>query len=129
MPGIQLRARHTAMSLHFPNPNRFYDATRRAVRFWGHDSAMEAVFFVTEDALKRIAPGMRLDETGCSAPSMPIAMRSMPPRPKSMRVGGKDHTICSVPISEFAGAFSGRPENCVWPHVVLKRSWALKRRW
>jgi hypothetical protein len=64
MPGIQLRARHTAMSLHFPNPNRFYDATRRAVRFWGHDSAMEAVFFVTEDALKRIAPGMRLDETG-----------------------------------------------------------------
>ena len=64
MLGIELRDRHTAMSLRFPNQNRFYDATRRAVRYWGHDSAMEVVFFVTEDALKRIAPGMRLDETG-----------------------------------------------------------------
>jgi hypothetical protein len=52
------------MTLSFPNQSRFYDATRRAVRFWGHDSAMEAVFFVTEDALKRIAPDMRLDESG-----------------------------------------------------------------
>ncbi|HEX4556629.1 MAG TPA: DUF1488 domain-containing protein, partial [Xanthobacteraceae bacterium] len=41
-----------------------YDATRRAVRFWGHDSAMEASFFVAEDALKRIQPDMRLDEAG-----------------------------------------------------------------
>jgi hypothetical protein len=39
------------MSLSFPNQSRSYDATRRAVRFWGHDSAMEASFFVTEDAL------------------------------------------------------------------------------
>ncbi len=52
------------MALSFPNQSRFYDATRRAVRFWGHDSAMEAVFFVTEDALKRIQPGIRLDEAG-----------------------------------------------------------------
>jgi hypothetical protein len=52
------------MALSFPNQNRFYDATRRAVRFWGHDSAMEAVFFVTEDALKRLQPGMRFDEAG-----------------------------------------------------------------
>jgi len=52
------------MALNFPNQSRFYDATRRAVRFWGHDSAMEATFFMTEDALKRVQPGMRLDETG-----------------------------------------------------------------
>ena len=52
------------MALSFPNQSRFYDATRRAVRFWGHDSAMEAVFFVTEDALKRVQPGMRFDEAG-----------------------------------------------------------------
>jgi Protein of unknown function (DUF1488) len=52
------------MTLSFPNQSRFYDATRHAVRFWGHDSAMEAVFFVTEDALKRVQPGMRLDEAG-----------------------------------------------------------------
>ena len=52
------------MSLSFPNQSRFYDATRRAVRFWGYDSAMEAVFFVTEDALKRVQPGMRFDEAG-----------------------------------------------------------------
>jgi hypothetical protein len=52
------------MPLSFPNQSRSYDATRRAVRFWGHDSAMEASFFVTEDALKQLQPNMRLDETG-----------------------------------------------------------------
>jgi hypothetical protein len=34
------------------------------VRFWGHDSAIEASFFVAEDALKRIQPDARLDESG-----------------------------------------------------------------
>ena len=52
------------MALNFPNQMRSYDASRRAVRFWGHDSAMEASFFVTEDALKRIRPDMRFDEAG-----------------------------------------------------------------
>jgi len=52
------------MTLSFPNKSRFYDATRRAVRFWGHDSALEAVFFITEDALRRVQPGMRLNEAG-----------------------------------------------------------------
>jgi hypothetical protein len=52
------------MTLSFPNQSRSYDARRRAVRFWGHDSAMEASFFVTEDALKRVQPSMQLDEAG-----------------------------------------------------------------
>ena len=52
------------MSLNFPNQSRSYDATLRAVRFWGHDGAMEASFFVNEDALKRIQPGARSDEAG-----------------------------------------------------------------
>jgi Protein of unknown function (DUF1488) len=52
------------MSLNFPNPSRSYDATLRAVRFWGHDGAMEASFFVNEDALKQIQPGIRPDEAG-----------------------------------------------------------------
>jgi hypothetical protein len=52
------------MALSFPNQSRYYDATRRAVRFWGYDSAMEAAFFVTEEALKRVHPGMRFDEAG-----------------------------------------------------------------
>jgi hypothetical protein len=52
------------MPLSFPNQSRSYDATRRAVRFWGHDSAMEASFFVTEDALKRLQPNMRFGEAG-----------------------------------------------------------------
>jgi Protein of unknown function (DUF1488) len=52
------------MSLSFPNQSRSYDATLRAVRFWGHDGAMEASFFVNEDALKRIQPGVRSDESG-----------------------------------------------------------------
>ncbi len=56
------------MPLNFPNQSRSFDATRRAVRFWGHDSAMEASFYVTEDALKRVQPNMRLDETGLLGP-------------------------------------------------------------
>jgi hypothetical protein len=52
------------MTLSFPNQSRSYDATRRAVRFWGYDSAMEASFFVTGDALKRIQPDARFDADG-----------------------------------------------------------------
>lgn len=52
------------MSLKFPNDSRFYDATRRAVRFWGYDSAMESSFFVTEEALKHVQPDLRFDEAG-----------------------------------------------------------------
>ena len=43
-----------AMALRFPNGSRSYDTTRRAVRFWGHDSALEWSFFVSEGALKRL---------------------------------------------------------------------------
>ena len=52
------------MALSFPNRSRSYDATRRAVRFWGHDGPMEAAFFVNEDALRRIQPGIVGDEAG-----------------------------------------------------------------
>ena len=52
------------MGLSFPNASRSYDVTRRAVRFWGYDSAMEASFFVSEDALRRVQPDVRLDEAG-----------------------------------------------------------------
>ena len=52
------------MALGFPNSSRSYDATRRAVRFWGHDSAMEWSFFVTAEALQRVHPAMVQDEAG-----------------------------------------------------------------
>jgi hypothetical protein len=48
----------------FPNHSRSYDSTRRAVRFWGHDSAIEASFYINEDALTRIQPDARPDEPG-----------------------------------------------------------------
>src|SRR6516165_12820404 len=54
----------TTMALSFPNKSRAFDATRRAVRFWGYDSAMEVAFFVTEDALKRVQPDMQSNEAG-----------------------------------------------------------------
>jgi hypothetical protein len=47
------------MALNFPNRSRSYDATRRAVRFWGHDLSMESSFFVTEDALRQIQPSIQ----------------------------------------------------------------------
>ena len=52
------------MTLNFPNESRSFDGTRRAVRFWGHDSSMEATFFVTEAALQSVQPNMRRDEAG-----------------------------------------------------------------
>ncbi len=50
--------------INFPNQSRVFDPTRRAVRFWGHDRAMEWSFFVSEDALKHIQPNMPRDEAG-----------------------------------------------------------------
>jgi hypothetical protein len=49
------------MTIIFPNESRSYDATRRAVRFWGYDRSMEATFFVTADALSRLEPGSQFD--------------------------------------------------------------------
>ena len=43
------------MALSFPNRCRFYEPTRRAVRF-------EHSFFVTEEALKRLQPNVRPNE-------------------------------------------------------------------
>ncbi len=50
--------------LNFPNRSRTFDSTRRAVRFWGHDSAMEWSFYVTEEALKRLDPNLQRGEAG-----------------------------------------------------------------
>ncbi|HKH20567.1 MAG TPA: DUF1488 domain-containing protein [Gammaproteobacteria bacterium] len=50
------------MTLRFPNESRSFDATRRAVRFWGHDSAMETSFFIGEEALRRVQPDVMRDE-------------------------------------------------------------------
>jgi hypothetical protein len=61
MLDFQYRLKGAAM-LNFPNPSRFFDSGRRAVRFWGHDSAMEWSFFVTEDALQRLQPNVTRDE-------------------------------------------------------------------
>jgi hypothetical protein len=48
----------------FPNLSRSYDATRRAVRFWGYDRSMENSFFVSWDALQRLQPNLQPDEAG-----------------------------------------------------------------
>ena len=50
--------------INFPNHSRSYDVTRHAVRFWGYDSAIEASFFIHEDALAQIQPGVRPNESG-----------------------------------------------------------------
>lgn len=49
--------------INFPNESRSYDATRRCVRFWGHDGALEVSFFVEETALFQIAPGTSHNQT------------------------------------------------------------------
>lgn len=51
------------MALSFPNSSRYYDTTRNAVRFWGHDGALEASFFVLADALRNLQPDGPSNET------------------------------------------------------------------
>jgi hypothetical protein len=53
-----------AHMIEFPNHSRSYDRTRRAVRFWGSDSAIEASFFIDESALRRIQPDACPTESG-----------------------------------------------------------------
>ncbi len=52
------------MALGFPNESRHYDESTHMVRFWGHDGAMEASFFIGEEALTKLQPGMPTDEAG-----------------------------------------------------------------
>jgi hypothetical protein len=58
---MHLKGREGIM-LDFPNQSRSFDTTRRAVRFWGHDGAMEWSFYVTEDALRRLRPATAREE-------------------------------------------------------------------
>ncbi len=44
------------MTLHFPNLSRSCDATKRSIRFWGHDGAFEVPFSIEESALDHLAP-------------------------------------------------------------------------
>jgi hypothetical protein len=60
-PWVSQHRKPTNMAINFPNRSRSYDATRRAVRFWGYDRCMETSFFVTVDALKQIQPNLQLD--------------------------------------------------------------------
>jgi hypothetical protein len=46
--------------LNFPNPSRIFDPTRHAVRFWGHDSAMEWSLFVLQPNVERSEASLRL---------------------------------------------------------------------
>jgi hypothetical protein len=49
------------MTINFPNRSRSYDATRRAVRFWGYDQSMENSFFIMADTLKQMQPNLQFD--------------------------------------------------------------------
>ena len=44
------------MTIRFPNASRYYDSTRDAVRFWGHNQSMETSFFISTAALQQLVP-------------------------------------------------------------------------
>jgi hypothetical protein len=44
------------MTLNFLNPSRSYDPGKQSVRFWGHDSALEIVIEVRDEALQLLCP-------------------------------------------------------------------------
>ena len=66
-----------------------YDATRGAVRFWGSDSAMEAAFLITSDALRRIEPAAAGDEQGMLAAFDRHRARICQAAAKGLSRGGK----------------------------------------
>jgi hypothetical protein len=72
------------MSIKFPNRSRSYDATRRAVRFWGYDRSMESSFFVTVDALRQIQPDTKTNAVDLVRRSISTASVSTPSPRKSM---------------------------------------------
>ena len=88
------------MALMFPNQSRSYDATRRAVRFWGHDSAMEWSFFVTEDALKQVDPAVAGDEAGMLGAFDLTGIASALPRAGPIRAGAKAPTSSAPRTSD-----------------------------
>jgi hypothetical protein len=51
-----------SMPIRFPNASRSYDSHRRAIRFWGHDSAMECSFVITAHALRQLEPNVGMQE-------------------------------------------------------------------
>ena len=61
----------------FPNHSRSYDPTRRAVRFWGHDSAIEASFFINGDAFLnsvRFEPRFEMSQPGSMSAAAEVLM-------------------------------------------------------
>lgn len=50
------------MSLNFPNPSRSYDPAKHRTCFWGHDDAREVTFWLNDDVLTQLQPGVKPDE-------------------------------------------------------------------
>jgi hypothetical protein len=61
LPWLSQDRKAANMAINFPNRSRSYDATRRAVRFWGYDRSVESSFFVTADAIEQIQPNLQCD--------------------------------------------------------------------
>ena len=52
------------MSLNFPNASRSFDERRNLVTFWGYDSVKEFSFLVEVEALRKLNPQTRNEESG-----------------------------------------------------------------
>lgn len=50
------------MTIAFPNAARSFDAAKRTIRFWGHESQFEFTFDVDAEALRRLSPQSADDE-------------------------------------------------------------------
>ena len=109
----------------FPNSRRSYDATRHAVRFWGYDSAMEASFYVSQDALKRVQPDMPLDEAGLLGALDSNRERIYEAAVKVYARGHAVRTISKRQISERSWPLGGFSQNNV---VKLKIPRKIKNR-
>jgi hypothetical protein len=95
------------MSLNFPNPSRSYDADRRRIRFWGHDSAMEVSFFLDENAIFVLYPKTTNSETGILAAFDQARERILAVALKVYAAGRQHHDFYNLTSDQFSAVATG----------------------
>lgn len=90
-----------SMTLSFPNLSRSFDATKNRVRFWGYDGALEILFFVEGEALKKLCPEMSSADAGCLKAFDIARNRIHENADRAYARGHKGSYTCTLAVEDF----------------------------
>ncbi|MES9834222.1 MAG: DUF1488 family protein [Candidatus Thiodiazotropha sp. DIVDIV] len=84
------------MSVKFPNPSHSFEVDGNQVCFWGYDNVIEIVFYVEEDATKKLCSGLSDTEAGFLKAFDSVRKKSTTLPIKSIReaISALSHTFC-----------------------------------